>query len=146
MRLVIRWVLLAAVIAVVAWIVPDVDISGGVFGLLVAAAVFGLVNVLVGPLLRLLTLPLTMMTFGLFSLVVNGILLALTAGLTSFLDVGGLIQTIVAAFLISVLNTLSLVVTGGRFSDSASDGLQRRNGDRPADSSELGDARRQVPP
>ncbi len=113
MRLVIRWVLLAAVIAVVAWIVPDVDISGGVFGLLVAAAVFGLVNVLVGPLLRLLTLPLTMMTFGLFSLVVNGILLALTAGLTSFLDVGGLIQTIVAAFLISVLNTLSLMVTGG---------------------------------
>ena len=112
MRLVIRWVLLAAVIAVVAWIVPDVDISGGVFGLLVAAAVFGLVNVLVGPLLRLLTLPLTMMTFGLFSLVVNGILLALTAGLTSFLDVGGLIQTIVAAFLISVLNTLSLMVTG----------------------------------
>ena len=64
MRLVIRWVLLAAVIAVVAWIVPEVDISGGVFGLLVAAAVFGLVNVLVGPLLRLLTLPLTMMTFG----------------------------------------------------------------------------------
>ena len=113
MRLVIRWVLLAAVIAVVAWIVPDVDISGGVFGLLVAAAVFGLVNVLVGPLLRLLTLPLTMMTFGLFSLVVNGILLALTAGLTSFLDVGGLIQTIVAAFLISVLNTLALMVTGG---------------------------------
>jgi len=56
---------------------------------------------------------LTMVTFGLFSLVVNGLLLALTAVLTSFLDVGGLIQTIVAAFLISVLNTLALVVTGG---------------------------------
>ena len=126
MRLVIRWVLLAAVIAVVAWIVPEVDISGGVFGLLVAAAVFGLVNVLVGPLLRLLTLPLTIMTFGLFSLVVNGILLALTAGLTSFLDVGGLIQTIVAAFLISVLNTLALVVTGGHVGLGRHD--QRRNG------------------
>jgi putative membrane protein len=113
MRLLIRWVLLAVVIAVVALIVPDVDISGGVLGLMVAAAVFGLVNVLVGPVLRLLALPLTMVTFGLFSLVVNGLLLALTAGLTSFLDVGGLIQTIVAAFLISVLNTLALVVTGG---------------------------------
>jgi uncharacterized membrane protein YvlD (DUF360 family) len=48
-----------------------------------------------------------MMTFGLFSLVVNGLLLALTAGLTSYLDVGDLVQTIVAAFLISVLNTLT---------------------------------------
>jgi putative membrane protein len=113
MRLLIRWVLLAVVIAIVALIVPDVDISGGVLGLMIAAAVFGLVNVLVGPVLRLLALPLTMVTFGLFSLVVNGLLLALTAGLTSFLDVGGLIQTIVAAFLISVLNTLALVVTGG---------------------------------
>jgi len=113
MRLLIRWVLLAVVIAVVALIVPDVDISGGVLGLMIAAAVFGLVNVLVGPVLRLLALPLTMVTFGLFSLVVNGLLLALTAGLPSFLDVGGLIQTIVAAFLISVLNTLALVVTGG---------------------------------
>ena len=130
MRLVRRWLLLAVIIALAAWIVPDVDISGGVLGLLVAAAVFGLVNVLVGPLLRLLTLPLTMVTFGLFSLVVNGILLALTAGLSSFLDVGGLIQTVLAALLISVLNTVALMVTGGlgsRRSATASRLRQRRS-------------------
>jgi putative membrane protein len=108
--LLLWWALMAVVIALVAWLVPDVDVDGGVFGVLVVAAVLGLVNALVGPVLRLLTLPLTMMTFGLFSLVVNGILLALTAGLTSFLDVGGLFQTIVAAFLISVLNTLTHLV------------------------------------
>lgn len=105
--LLLWWVLLAAVLALVAWIVPDVDIDGGLFGVLVAAAIFGLVNAVVGPVLRLLSLPITMVTFGLFSLVVNGLLLALTAGLTSYLDVGGLFQTIVAAFLISVLNTLT---------------------------------------
>jgi putative membrane protein len=105
--LLLWWVLLAVVLALVAWIVPDVDIDGGLFGVLVAAAIFGLVNAVVGPVLRLLSLPITMVTFGLFSLVVNGLLLALTAGLTSFLDVGGLFQTIVAAFLISVLNTLT---------------------------------------
>jgi putative membrane protein len=108
--LLVWWVLLAVVLALVAWLVPDVDIDGGVFGVLVAAAIFGLVNVVVGPVLRLLTLPITLLTFGLFSLVVNGLLLALTAGLTSYLDVGGLLQTIVAAFLISVLNTVIHVV------------------------------------
>ena len=105
--LLLRWVLLAVVLALVAWLVPDVAIDGGLFGVLVAAAIFGLVNAVVGPVLRLLSLPITMMTFGLFSLVVNGLLLALTAGLTSYLDVGGLVQTIVAAFLISVLNTMT---------------------------------------
>jgi putative membrane protein len=108
--LLLSWGLLAVVLALVAWLVPDVDVNGGVFGLLVTAAVFGLVNVVVGPLLRLLTLPITLMTFGLFSLVVNGILLALTAGLTSYLDVGGLFQTIVAAFLVSLLGTVTQFV------------------------------------
>jgi putative membrane protein len=114
--LLLSWVLLAAVIALVAWLVPDVDVDGGVFGLLVAAAVFGLVNAVAGPVLRLLTLPLTLATFGLFSLVVNALLLALTAGLTSYLDVGGLLQTIVAAFLISVLSTVVQVMVLHRMS------------------------------
>src|SRR4051812_40589037 len=104
--LLLSWVLLAVVIALVAWFVPAVDVNGGIFGLLVTAAVFGLVNAVVGPVLRLLSLPITLATFGLFSLVVNGIVLALAAGLTSYLDVGGLFQTIVAALLISVLSTL----------------------------------------
>src|SRR4051812_22923185 len=104
--LLVSWALLAVVLAFVAWLVPGVEVHGGVFGLLVTAAVFGVVNAVVGPVLRLLTLPITLATLGLFSLVVNGILLAVAAGLTSYLDVGGLFQTIVAAFLISVLSTL----------------------------------------
>ena len=46
------------------------------------ALLFGLVNALIGTLLRLISLPLTLMTFGLFGLVINGVLLAITAGLT----------------------------------------------------------------
>jgi uncharacterized membrane protein YvlD (DUF360 family) len=53
---------------------------------------------------RLLSLPITLMTFGLFALVVNGLLLAITAGLSDYLDVGGFLQTVLAAFLISVLS------------------------------------------
>jgi putative membrane protein len=112
-RLLLRWVLLAVVLAVTAWVVPDVDISGGVGGVLVAAAVFGLVNAIIGPILRLLSLPLTLVTFGLFSLVVNGILLGLAAAFSDNLDVGGPISTIVAALLISILSWVVHLVTGG---------------------------------
>jgi len=110
-RLLVHWVLLAVVLAIAAWAVPDVEINGGVWGLVLTAAVFGLVNTVVGPVLRLLTLPVTLVTFGLFALVVNGVLLALAAGLSDHLDVGGPISTVVAALLISVLNTVVHVVT-----------------------------------
>ena len=64
---------------------------------------FALVNALLGPLLRLISLPLTVVTLGLFALVVNGILLGITAGLTDSLDVGGVVATIIAALVISVV-------------------------------------------
>jgi putative membrane protein len=100
----VRWLLLAVAIGVAARVVPDVEVAGGAVGLVVVSAIFGLVNAFLGPLLRLLTLPLTLMTFGLFALVVNGLLLAITAGLSDYLDVGGFLQTVLAAFLISVLS------------------------------------------
>jgi putative membrane protein len=72
---------------------------------------FGLVNALIGPVLRLISLPLTLVTFGLFSLVINAALLGITAGLSDSLDVGGFFATVLAAILISVLNTILLFVT-----------------------------------
>ena len=103
-KLLVAWLIIAVAIAVTAAIVPSVEIDGGVFALLGVALVFGLVNGLIGPVARLLTLPITLVTFGLFALVVNGVLLALTAGLSDALDVGGFLATIVAALLISVVS------------------------------------------
>lgn len=100
------WVVLAIAIAITAELVPSVEIDGGIVTLLWVAFLFGLVNAIIGPLLRLLSLPITLMTFGLFALVINGVLLALTAGLSSGLNVGGFFACIVAALLISVLSTI----------------------------------------
>jgi putative membrane protein len=112
--IVVMWLILAIAIGVAAAIVPDVDVSGGFFGVLAVAFVFALVNAILGPLLRLLTLPLTMMTLGLFRLVVNGLLLAITAGLTDSLSVGGFLQTIVASIVITVIaGVLQLIVARG---------------------------------
>lgn len=110
--LLITWLVLAVAIALAAAILPSVEVDGGFFAILGVALVFGLVNALIGPVLRFISIPLTLITFGLFALVVNGILLALTAGLSSSLDVGGFFATIVAALLISIFSTLIGLVVG----------------------------------
>ena len=102
-QLIFVWVATAVALAVAAALIPSVDIDGGVGTLLWVALLFGLVNGLIGPLLRLISLPLTLVTFGLFGLVINGALLAITAGLSDALDVGGFLSTIVAAVVISVV-------------------------------------------
>ena len=76
-------------------LVPSVEIDGGLLGLIGVAALFGLVNAIIGPLLRLLSIPLLLITFGLFALVINAVLLFITAGLTDALDVGGFFSTVV---------------------------------------------------
>ncbi|MBS44126.1 MAG: hypothetical protein CMH83_13370 [Nocardioides sp.] len=101
-----HWLVLAGVLALVAAVGQGVEIDGGPVALLIAAAVLGLVNALLGPVLRLLTAPLTLATLGLFSLVVNTVLLYVAAALTDRLDVGGPIHTFLAAIVISVLNAL----------------------------------------
>jgi putative membrane protein len=102
----VHWLVLAAALALTAALMDSVTVDGGVLGLLAVALLFGLVNILVGPLLRLVSAPITLATFGLFALVVNGVLLAVTAGITDVLDVGGPIQVILAALVISVASAV----------------------------------------
>jgi putative membrane protein len=104
--LLVAWLIIAIAIAITAAIVPSVEIDGGVVALLGVALLFGLVNALLGPVLRFLSLPLNAITFGFFAIVVNGLLLAATAGLSSSLEVGGFLAAVVAACLISLLSTL----------------------------------------
>jgi len=61
------------------------------------ALLFGLVNAILGPFLRLIALPFTLLTLGLFALIVNGVLVAITAGLSSKFDVGGFFSAFLAA-------------------------------------------------
>ena len=103
-HLLIVWATLALAIGITAALVPSVEIDGGALTLIGVSALFGLVNAIIGPLLRLLSLPLLLITFGLFALVINAALLGITAGLTDSLDVGGFLSVVVAAFLISVLS------------------------------------------
>lgn len=112
-RLLVTWAIIAVAVGVAAAIVPGIDIHGGFLTLLWVALLFGLVNAVLGPILHLLSLPLTIMTLGLFALVVNGALLAITAGLSSNLDVGGFLGTILGALVIAVITAVLGFLTRG---------------------------------
>lgn len=71
---------------------------------LVAAVVFGILNVIVKPILVILSFPITMMTLGLFYFVINGLMLWLTAALVSGFGFRSFIMALVVAFIVSALN------------------------------------------
>ena len=76
--IVVRTLIIAAGIAVAAWLIPGIEIAG-VGTLLLAAVLLGLVNAFIRPFIVLLTLPLTLLTLGLFLVVVNALMLSLVA-------------------------------------------------------------------
>jgi uncharacterized membrane protein YvlD (DUF360 family) len=73
--LLIRWLILAVAIAIAVALVSGINVHGGVGGYILVAAVLGLVNALIRPIVRLFSKPITFMTLGLFSLVINGLML-----------------------------------------------------------------------
>jgi putative membrane protein len=109
-RLLIRFVLLALIIGVVANIVPGITVDGGFGSLLWIALIFSLVNLILGTILRLLSLPFIIVTFGLFLLVIDAALLGFTAWLTSDLDVDGFWSAVLGGFLIAVFSWLAELI------------------------------------
>jgi putative membrane protein len=122
--LLLHWLMNAAALWVAAWLVPGLDFRGTVVELLLVAAVFGVVNSLVRPILTILTCPLIVITLGLFTLVINALMLLLTGALSERWGLGFTVSGFWAAFwgglvvgLVSVV--ISLLLPGGKKGDSA---------------------------
>ncbi len=86
MNWLLRFLINAIVLYLIAKYVPGFYHSVGIWSALGAAIVFGLVNMLIGPVLRLISLPLTWITHGLFSFVINYLLFAITIHFANFYD------------------------------------------------------------
>ena len=106
MELIFRWVINAAALMIVAAITPGIAVESFGFALL-AAFLLGLVNALVRPLLFLLTLPVTIMTLGLFTFILNAFMLWLVSTVTSGFSIAGFVPAIVAAILLWVISLAS---------------------------------------
>lgn len=103
MGFLVQWLVVAIALWVTAYIVPGVSFSSTT-ALAVAALVLGLVNALVRPIITILTLPLTVLTLGLFYLVVNGLAFAIAAAVTPGFNVAGFGSAIIGALLVSLVS------------------------------------------
>jgi putative membrane protein len=95
----------AAALGLGAWLLDGVELEGVVPALL-AALVLGLINALVRPVLVLLTLPITLVTLGLFLFVINALLLMLTAWLAPDFAIRGFWSALVLALIVTVVNAV----------------------------------------
>ena len=112
MKLLVVWLLNALALLAVAYLMPSIEVSG-FGGALIAAAVIGLVNMLIRPLLVLLTLPITLLTLGLFILVINGLLFFGVGALLEGFEVQGLWSGMLGALLYSLISwALTALVLG----------------------------------
>lgn len=102
MKLILKWLLSAAALLAVAYLYSGVTVTSFT-GALVAAAVLGALNMVVRPLLVLLTLPVTVLTLGLFLFVINALMFWSAAGLVSGLNVNGFGAALLGSLIYSVL-------------------------------------------
>ncbi|HEX4597480.1 MAG TPA: phage holin family protein [Burkholderiaceae bacterium] len=105
MWLLLHWLLNTVALLVVAHVVPGISVRGWTTAL-VAAVLLGLVNAVIRPILVLLTLPVTILTLGLFLLVINGLLFWAVSGLMSGFEVRGFWTGVLGALVYSVLTWL----------------------------------------
>jgi putative membrane protein len=101
MRFLINWFLYALAIGITAYILPGVYLDG-VFAALVTAAILGLVNGILRPVLFIFTLPLTILTLGLFTFVLNALMVLLAASIVPGFAVAGFWWAVLFSLVLSV--------------------------------------------
>lgn len=105
MKLILRWLINAAALYAAVKLVPGIEATD-TQAILIAAVVIGLINATLKPIAVILTLPLTIVTLGLFYLCVNGAMLYLTAALTPGFRLAGFGSAVLGAIVISIVGML----------------------------------------
>jgi putative membrane protein len=106
LTLIARWIVNAAALLLVAYLYPGVQVAG--FGSALAAAlVLGLVNAVIRPILVILTLPVTVLTLGLFLFVINALLFWLAATIVGGFAVNGFGSALLGSILYSIITLLT---------------------------------------
>lgn len=102
MRFLIRWAAAAATLMGLAYYLPGVSVNSW-YAAFVAALVIGLINAVIRPFITLLTLPVNILTLGLFSLVINALMLWLASSVVKGFDVAGFWPAFWASLILSLV-------------------------------------------
>ncbi len=105
MKILTHWLISAAAILIAAYWIPGVSISG-IKAALIAAAALGLINLFIKPVLMILTLPINLVTLGLFTVVIEAALIMLTSHFVPGFVVGGFFPALWFAVLLAIINSI----------------------------------------
>ncbi|MEM1405413.1 MAG: phage holin family protein [Bacteroidota bacterium] len=105
MNFLVRLLLSAVAVTLVSYLLPGVSTTGFLTAILVAA-VIGFLNAIVKPILIVLTIPVTIVTLGLFLLVINALMILLADSMISGFSVEGFWWALIFSFLLTIVNTL----------------------------------------
>lgn len=105
MKIIIHWLVLTLVVLAVPYVVSGIHV-GGLLTAIVVAAVLGFLNTVVKPVVTILTLPINILTLGLFSIIINGLFFWFVAAIVSGFTIDSFRSAILGAFVVSVLNWL----------------------------------------
>lgn len=103
-NLAIRLLINAAALWVAARFVDGVELVGGIGDILIVALVFGAVNALIKPIVKFFSVPFIVLSLGLFTLVINALMLLLAARLTTQLSVSGFMPALIGSIVISIVS------------------------------------------
>lgn len=126
--LTIRWLTLTAAIIVASYMIDGIRVTG-VFSAIFAAAALGILNAFFRPIAQILTLPINILSLGLFTFIVNAVMLKMASGIIPGFDVQGFWAAVWGAFLISVVSWLLNAFIGGRGTVEYID-LEHKGGNR----------------
>ena len=101
MFLLLKWALFALVIMLSAWLIPGIEVDGFLSALLVVV-VMALINTFVKPVLQIITLPVNILTLGLFTLVINALLFMLAGYITPGFEVEGFLSALIGSVILSL--------------------------------------------
>ena len=104
-RFIITWLITALSLLITAYFIPGFHVRS-IVAAIVAAAVIGLVNAIVRPVLSLLTLPITILTLGLFSFVVNALTLWFASAFSPGFEINGFIPALLGSLVLSLVSGL----------------------------------------
>lgn len=110
MGLLIRWIVSAIAIILTAYLLPGIHVSS-LAAALITAIILGIVNAILKPLLILFTLPLTILTLGLFTFIINALMILLVSAIVPGFTVDGFWWALLFSIVMSLINSVLLKVT-----------------------------------
>ena len=125
----LRWLVLTAAVLIASWLLDGIHVTG-LFPAFLAAATLGILNAFLRPLLILLTLPINILTLGLFTFLINALMLKIVSEVITGFTVYGFWTSVLGALIIGAVSWLLNVFVGGggRVERSSYIDLQKRDG------------------